>query len=282
MNNTSAKASWDWKVYGTIGDKHDTRTIWRYRDSDKRYVYQMTNGDIPGGNGGYHELESLLKLKGFKLRDVNIVPAQAPHSMEETYESEKVHFFSEEKKLALLNNMSADAMPELVTSLFFRATLETYDNEINENVFLIADVFDEGHADEEAKFREEHIMYFNSAEDVEKLVKALILTLNEEPVSTDVNADVSAYYSSKRREKAPHFTDEAVEAVKANISGKDGTFRLKLTDPGHGHEEVTALEGTMTNFKAVTLLSTVKNLNNFVSEFKQTWAEELGTLKPSF
>jgi hypothetical protein len=60
----------DWQAYGTISIDGTDRTIWKYEDTDGRDVFQVTTGDQPTSNGGYHLLESLLKLKGVKTRDV--------------------------------------------------------------------------------------------------------------------------------------------------------------------------------------------------------------------
>lgn len=62
-----------WEEFGTIIIDGTERTIWSYDDSENRKVFQVTTGDEPSSNGGYHSLESLLKLKGVKISDV--VPA---------------------------------------------------------------------------------------------------------------------------------------------------------------------------------------------------------------
>lgn len=50
-----------WELYGTVGDY----VVWRADD-----VFNITDGHEPGSDGGYYELESLLKLKGLRVDDV--------------------------------------------------------------------------------------------------------------------------------------------------------------------------------------------------------------------
>jgi hypothetical protein len=66
----STISSPDWQIFGTIVIDGTDRTIWKYDDADGRDVFQLTAGDEPSSNGGYHSLESLLKLKGVKMSDV--------------------------------------------------------------------------------------------------------------------------------------------------------------------------------------------------------------------
>lgn len=67
---SNPNASPDWQIFGTIVIDGTDRTIWKYDDADGRDVFQVTTGDEPSSNGGYHILESLLKLKGVKMSDV--------------------------------------------------------------------------------------------------------------------------------------------------------------------------------------------------------------------
>lgn len=53
----------DWERYGTVGDY----VVWRNDD-----VYNVTAGDVPFSDSGYYDLESLLKLKGLRIADVDI------------------------------------------------------------------------------------------------------------------------------------------------------------------------------------------------------------------
>jgi hypothetical protein len=69
MSNTTITAA-DWQTFGTISIAGTDRTIWKYDDADGRDVFQVTTGEQPTSNGGYHQLESLLKLKGVKMSDV--------------------------------------------------------------------------------------------------------------------------------------------------------------------------------------------------------------------
>lgn len=69
MSTTTPTAE-NWTTFGTVTIDRDERTIWKYEDNDGRDVFQITNGDEPSSSGGYHELESLLKLKGVKMSDV--------------------------------------------------------------------------------------------------------------------------------------------------------------------------------------------------------------------
>lgn len=68
--DTTTNMAPDWQVFGTISIDGTDRTIWKYEDADGRDVFQVTTGQEPTSNGGYHLLESLLKLKGVKMRDV--------------------------------------------------------------------------------------------------------------------------------------------------------------------------------------------------------------------
>lgn len=72
MSNSTTSAP-DWQVYGTISIDGTDRTIWKYDDADGRDVFQITTDQMPTSNGGYHVLESLLKLKGVKLSDFSPV-----------------------------------------------------------------------------------------------------------------------------------------------------------------------------------------------------------------
>lgn len=69
MSNTTTSAP-DWQIFGTVSIAGTDRTIWKYDDADGLDVFQVTNGEQPTNEGGYHELESLLKLKGVKVSDV--------------------------------------------------------------------------------------------------------------------------------------------------------------------------------------------------------------------
>ncbi|TLX17169.1 hypothetical protein [Rhizobium sp. MHM7A] len=69
MSNSTTTAP-DWQKFGTISIDGTDRTIWKYDDADGRDVFQVTTGDQPTSNGGYHELESLLQLKGVKMTDI--------------------------------------------------------------------------------------------------------------------------------------------------------------------------------------------------------------------
>lgn len=69
MSNTTTSAT-DWQIFGTVSIAGTDRTIWKYDDADGQDVFQVTDGEQPTSEGGYHELESLLKLKGVKLADV--------------------------------------------------------------------------------------------------------------------------------------------------------------------------------------------------------------------
>lgn len=50
-----------WKEHSKIS----AYTVWYYEKGDKK-VYQVTKGGKPSGEGGYYNLESLLKLKGLQ------------------------------------------------------------------------------------------------------------------------------------------------------------------------------------------------------------------------
>lgn len=69
MSNTTTAAP-DWQTFGTVSIAGMDRTIWKYDDADGRDVFQVTTGEKPTSGGGYHELESLLRLKGVKMSDV--------------------------------------------------------------------------------------------------------------------------------------------------------------------------------------------------------------------
>jgi hypothetical protein len=58
-----------WVRYGTVGDY----VVWRSDD-----IFNITDGDEPRTSGGYHHLESLLKLKGLRLDDVALHRTAAP------------------------------------------------------------------------------------------------------------------------------------------------------------------------------------------------------------
>ncbi len=60
----------NWEKFGSIVIDGSDRTIWKYDDADGRDVFQITTGDEPSNIGGYPNLESLLTLKGVKMRDV--------------------------------------------------------------------------------------------------------------------------------------------------------------------------------------------------------------------
>ncbi|MDW9481386.1 hypothetical protein GOB57_22320 [Sinorhizobium meliloti] len=61
----------EWERYGTVGE----HVVWRGGD-----VFNITDGEAPLSDGGYYNLESLLKLKGFRIEDVvtAIPPANPP------------------------------------------------------------------------------------------------------------------------------------------------------------------------------------------------------------
>lgn len=65
----------DWQAFGTVVIDGTDRTVWKYEDADGRDVFQVTTGNEPASNGGYRNLESLLKLKGVKISDVVPVPS---------------------------------------------------------------------------------------------------------------------------------------------------------------------------------------------------------------
>jgi hypothetical protein len=52
-----------WERYGTVGDY----VVWRDED-----VFNITAGDAPLSDGGYYDLEALLKLKGLRIADVDL------------------------------------------------------------------------------------------------------------------------------------------------------------------------------------------------------------------
>jgi len=61
-----------WSAAGTAGPY----SVWK-RDTGGGEVYNVTYGGEPGpGDGGYRELESLLRLKGLSADD--FVPASGP------------------------------------------------------------------------------------------------------------------------------------------------------------------------------------------------------------
>mgnify|MGYP007051654451 CR=1 FL=1 len=61
----------EWKILAETTGSKTGRALWVYEDSDGRNVYQMTFGDQPTSNGGYHELDSLLKLKNMTAVDLD-------------------------------------------------------------------------------------------------------------------------------------------------------------------------------------------------------------------
>lgn len=60
-----------WTRYGTVG----AYVIWRDED-----VYNVTTGEAPLSDGGYYNLETLLKLKGLRFDEV-VVETQARNTL---------------------------------------------------------------------------------------------------------------------------------------------------------------------------------------------------------
>jgi hypothetical protein len=54
----------DWKPYAIAPRNGDPRTVWRYTNDDERDVFQVTFGPMPTNNGGYFNLDTILRLKG--------------------------------------------------------------------------------------------------------------------------------------------------------------------------------------------------------------------------
>lgn len=62
----------EWQIHGTVDVAGTERTIWCYDTAEGSSVFQITTGEQPSNDAGYHLLESLLAAKGVKIQDVEI------------------------------------------------------------------------------------------------------------------------------------------------------------------------------------------------------------------